>query len=172
MNTIGRRSVASFIGLVLGLSWMVLVAGLLLTVCITIALPFMRDPTMTVMVPVSFSMDAPASVRVGRSGFGFEILDRNEAAARDTRGRFESVDGSLRVPTSSRVFIAANALILMVMLASRSTWSASSGACSGHSAPGSPFPPGMQYVSGTWQAQSSSASWRARQSSSLKTTTR
>ncbi len=116
MNAIGRWSVASFIWAVLGFIKVGLAVALLAAVCLTMAVPFKRDPNMTVMVPVSFSMDAPMSVRLGRSGFGFEILNPKQDARR-SQGRIDSVDGSLKVPTSSRVFIVANALIVIVILA-------------------------------------------------------
>lgn len=117
MKALGRGSVASFIGAVLGFSRIGLAVGLLVAVGVTLAVPFMRDPRMTVSVPVSFSMDAPASVSVGRAKFGFEIPDEREVDQRKAKGRIDRVEGALHVPTSSRVFIVANALILIVMIA-------------------------------------------------------
>lgn len=117
MKAIGRWSVGSFIWAILAFIKVGLAAALLAALCVMMAVAVKRDPTMTVIVPVSFSMDAPASVRLGRSGFGFEILNPRQDARRVSRGRIDSVDGSLRVPTSSRVFIVANALIVIVILA-------------------------------------------------------
>lgn len=117
MKAIGQWSIAWLIQAVLVCITVGLAAALLATVIAAMAALVKRDPSMTVMVPVSFSMDAPTAVRLGRSGFGFEILDPKQAANREGRWRIDSVDGSLKVATSSRAFIVANALIVIVILA-------------------------------------------------------
>jgi hypothetical protein len=117
MKTIGRRSVASIVSVVLGLSWVSVLAGLVLAVCLTVALPFVPQPGMTVTVPVSFSLDTPTPVRVVRAGFGFEMSDAKASANDEQKGRIDRVDGSLKIPTTSRAFIAANAVVLIVILA-------------------------------------------------------
>jgi hypothetical protein len=64
---------------------------------------------------VSFSLDTPASIRAGSSGLDFEILNDQEQARPDSRGRINRVDGSLRIPAASKRVIAANAAVVIVI---------------------------------------------------------
>jgi hypothetical protein len=117
MRALGRWSVASFIGVALGFGSFSIALGLILAACFTIALPFVPSLNVTVTVPVSFSLDTPTPVRTGRSGFGFEILNDKAQATQEKKGHINRVEGSLRVPTTSRPFIAVNGVVLLIILA-------------------------------------------------------
>jgi hypothetical protein len=71
----------------------------------------------TVTVPVSFTLDSPTQIRTGRTGFGFQIFNGKQQAKQDGKGWIDRVDGSLKIPAASRPFIAANAVVLIVILA-------------------------------------------------------
>ena len=116
MRALGRRSVSAVISGILTFGWYASLVGLFVAACVLVALPFVPSPNLTVTVPVSFSLDTPSDIQVGRSGLNFEILDAKEQARRDARPRIDSVDGSLRIPTNSRTFIAANAAVVVVVL--------------------------------------------------------
>ncbi len=113
MNTIGPWSVASFISVVLSLTRFGTALGLIITAFLTSLLPFISSPAVTVTVPVSFTMDTPTPIRTGRVGFGFEILVEKQ---QERLGRIDRVDGSLKIPSTSKWFIAANAVVLIVIL--------------------------------------------------------
>src|SRR4029453_5197937 len=83
----------------------------------TTLLPFIHMPNVTVTVPVSFSLETPTSISAGRMGFGFQILNEKEQAKQDRNGRLDRVNGSLKIPAASKSFIAANAVVLIVILA-------------------------------------------------------
>lgn len=117
MRTIGRWSVASVISFVLGFARFAAVIAFVVTVCLTAALPFVSNPNLTVTVPVSFSIETPPEIRVGRNRFDFEIVRDRQQAKRDAKRGLDSVEGSLAIPTASRTVIAANAAALLVILA-------------------------------------------------------
>ena len=117
MRAIGRWSVASFISVILGFSSFVVALGLLVAVVLTIVVSIISPPVITVTVPVSFSLDTSAPIRTGRTGFGFEIIDRKEQAKRDRKGRIDRVSGSLEIPNATKPIIAVNAMILIFTLA-------------------------------------------------------
>jgi len=117
MRTIGRRSIASGINVVLALGQSGTLIGLVVAVCLTLALPFIRNANLTVSVPVSFDLDTPSPVVAGRSGLDFAIENDREPATRNQRRKVASLSGSLRIPTSSRWFIAAQASVLIAVLA-------------------------------------------------------
>jgi Protein of unknown function (DUF2975) len=91
--------------------------GLIIAVFATTLLPFIRMPNVTVTVPVSFTLDSPTQIRTGRTGFGFQIFNGKQQAKQDGKGWIDRVDGSLKIPAASRPFIAANAVVLIVILA-------------------------------------------------------
>ena len=117
MKTIGRGSVASVISVLLAFGQFGALIALIITGCLTVAIPFIRNPGVTVSIPVSFTLDTLTPVVVGRSGLDFTILDDKEQTKRDTRRKIASLNGSLRVPTSDRRFIAAQSGVLIAVLA-------------------------------------------------------
>lgn len=117
MRAIGRWSVASFLSVALGFIQLGLVVGLIVTVVATGTLPLQSTRTVALTLPVSFSLDSPAPVRLGRSGFGFEILNEKEAATQDAKGKVFSTDGSVRILTTNKWLIAANASAFVLVLA-------------------------------------------------------
>jgi Protein of unknown function (DUF2975) len=117
MRTIGRWSVASFISVVLGFLRFGVALSLIIAAFATTLLPFIPMPKVTVTVPVSFSLETPTSISAGRMGFGFQILNEKEQAKQDRNGRLDRVNGSLKIPAASKSFIAANAVVLIVILA-------------------------------------------------------
>jgi len=115
MRTIGPGSIASFIRVSLTFVQFGALLGAVIAVCVTLALPFIRNPQVTVSIPVSFTLDSLSPVVAGRSGLEFTILDDKAEAKRDRR-RIASLNGSLRVPTSDRRFIAAQSSVLIAVL--------------------------------------------------------
>lgn len=115
MRVMGRGSIASIISIVVSLSAFVAATGLLVAVVLMLMLPF-TEPSITVTVPVSFSIDTSAPIR-NRSGFGFDILDPKEQEKFDQKRRIDRVDGSLRIPNASKPVIVVNAIILVGALA-------------------------------------------------------
>src|SRR5262249_33455841 len=59
----------------------------------------------------------PSPIRGVRAGLSFDILKTNEQGKGEARRNIDSIEGTLKVPTMSRSFIAANAAIVMVILA-------------------------------------------------------
>jgi hypothetical protein len=114
MRVIGRWSVASFISACLNLTQFITALGLIVVALFLGILPFIPSPKLAVTVPVSFSLDMPSQIQAGRSGFDFEILNEQEQARQNRRGRLSSVNGSLRIPDASKRLIAANAFVLIV----------------------------------------------------------
>jgi hypothetical protein len=117
MRTIGKGSIASVIRVLLAFGQFGALIGLIIAACVTVALPFIGNPKLTVSIPVSFTLDTLSPVVVGRSGLDFTILNDKEQAKRDTRRQIASLNGSLRVPTSDRRFIAAQSSVLIAVLA-------------------------------------------------------
>jgi hypothetical protein len=129
MRAMGKRSVSSFLTVLVNVSWYAVALGLALSACLVVVSPFLDVSHMTVTVPVSFSLDARThrvtasspgiegaqsqGVRVGGSpGFGLEIGNEN-----DIKDAQIHVRGSLRFPTSSRALFGGNAILLLVFLA-------------------------------------------------------
>jgi hypothetical protein len=127
MKALGKRSVASFLTVLLNVAWYVVAFALALTLCLVIASPFIDVSTMTLTIPVSFSLEprahlvtAPSlgigeaqnsGIRLGgEPGFGFEIDDTDKEPRAQVRG-------SVRFPTSSRALFGGNAAILGAFLA-------------------------------------------------------
>jgi hypothetical protein len=129
MRTIGKRSVSSFLTVLLNVGWYAAALGLALATCLVLLVPFIEVPGMRVTIPVSFSVD-PRTHRVtatspgigearsqdvrigGTPGFGFEIGD--ESRIREAQVH---VRGSLRFPTRSRLFFVGNAILFIILLA-------------------------------------------------------
>ena len=117
MKTMGRWSVASFVRIALGLMRFGTVLGLIGTLFATTILFFVRAPHVTVSVLVSFRLIEDGTAIRGRPGFGFQFFSDKELARQDRRPRVDTVEGALRIPSSSKGFIAANALALAAILA-------------------------------------------------------
>jgi hypothetical protein len=115
MRVIGRWSVASFISACLNLTQFITALGLVVVAFFLGILPFIPEPKMAVTVPVTFSLETPSPIRAGRPGLDFEILNEQQQARQDRRGRLGSVAGSLRIPDASKRVIAANAAVLIVV---------------------------------------------------------
>jgi len=116
VRALGKGSIAFFISIIVTFADVGVAVALALTVVLTALLPFV-PANLTVTVPVSFSVDTPVGVNLGRPDFGFQILNARAQANQDRNGRLASVDGSLRVPAASKSFIAANAVAFIVILA-------------------------------------------------------
>ena len=127
MKAIGKRSIASFLTVLLNLGWFGIAFGLALMACLVALLPFINVPGMKVTIPVSFSVDARTyrvtatsadiaqgqDLRIGGTpGFAFEFGD--EKGMKD--GHIH-VRGSLRIPARSRAFLFWNAVLLIVLFA-------------------------------------------------------
>jgi len=114
MRAIGHWSVASVISVALGFVRFGLSMGLILAAFGMTLLLFVRAPNVTVSVPVSFRLD---NVPVGgRPGFGFQIFSEQDLAKGQGKGRAESVNGALRIPTADKRFIAINGAALIAVL--------------------------------------------------------
>ena len=114
MRTIGKRSVASVINVVLGVVRIVITFTFAGTLFATLALPFFT-PNLTVVVPVSFRLENMTQLS-GRPDFGFQLPNEKTAERAEAAGRVDRIDGSLRIPTRSRKFIAVNAVMLLVIM--------------------------------------------------------
>jgi hypothetical protein len=114
MRTIGRWSIASVINFVVSLFSFAAMFGALFGICILLAVPFVRLP-IVVTAPVSFTLDTPDQILGGRTGWNFEFREgRRPPAPRPAR--LQRIDGSMRVPSTSRWFIAANGIGLISLL--------------------------------------------------------
>ena len=117
MRTIGRGSVASLVNVILGVAKLVVALAFFVAVAVTAAIPFIPSSAVAVTVPVSFSLDTPSPVRIGRTGFGFQLLGEQDRARVESKGRLNKVGGSLRMQSTSKRFLAANGVVLIVFLA-------------------------------------------------------
>jgi hypothetical protein len=88
--------------------------GALIGILVLLAVPFVRLP-ITVTAPVSFTLDTPAGILGGRPGWGFEFRETPRPPA-PIPPRVQRIAGSMRVPVSSRWFIAFNGISLIVIL--------------------------------------------------------
>jgi hypothetical protein len=114
MRTVGRRSVASAINVVLAFVRLGLTFSFLVVLFSTVGLLFFK-PSLAVVVPVSFHVENTTPLR-GRPDFGFQIMNESVGENEDLRGHVERIDGALRIPATSRRFLALNAAILLVIL--------------------------------------------------------
>ena len=117
MRTIGRWSVASLVSVMLGVAKLVVALAFFLAVAVTAAIPFIPTSALAVVVPVSFNLDTPSPVSIGRTGFGFQILGEKDQARDERKGRIDKVGGSLRIRNASKGFLAANGAAFIVFLA-------------------------------------------------------
>lgn len=116
MRTIGRWSVASVVSIALGFGRFVIALSLVVAALLTLALPFLPNPDVTVTVPVSFTIETPPPIQIGRSGLNFDIRNPQQPADGNSRGA-GSVEGSLKIPTRDRWFVAAQSTVLVGVLA-------------------------------------------------------
>jgi hypothetical protein len=117
MRALGKGSIAFFISIIVTFADVGVAVALALTVFLTVLLAFLpAPPNLTVTVPVSFSVETPTGVSLGRPGFGFEILNARAQVYQDLKAPRASVDGSLQVPAASKGFIAANSAALIAIL--------------------------------------------------------
>jgi hypothetical protein len=116
MKAIGRWSVASFISIVLnGIKFAIGMGLIVVLMAASILVLFPSEmPTMTAVVPVSFTLDTPLPARIGRTTFGFDIAGPTAEARQDQKGRIVHADGSVKI--SGRRFITANVVVLVVIM--------------------------------------------------------
>ena len=108
MRTVGRRSIASVINFVVSLFAFGAWFGAIFGIVMLLVIPFIRLP-IVVTAPVSFTMSLPDEILGSRAGWGFEFREgRRPPAPRPAR--VDRIDGSMRVPSSSRWFVFANGL--------------------------------------------------------------
>jgi hypothetical protein len=105
---------ASAINVVLAFVRLGLTFSFIVVLFSTVGLLFFK-PNLAVVVPVSFHVENTTELR-GRPDFGFQIVNENVAENEDVNGHVERIDGALRIPASSRRFLALNAAILLVVL--------------------------------------------------------
>jgi hypothetical protein len=118
MRALGQGSIAFFMSIIVTFADVGVAVALALTVFLTALLLFVPTPKgLTVTVPVSFSVDTPMGVSLGRPRFGFQILNARAQAALDRNARLATVDGSLRVPAASKGFIVTNSAAFIAILA-------------------------------------------------------
>jgi hypothetical protein len=116
MKAMGRRSIASFLTLLLTISWWLMALGLAAATLLLVVSPFIQSPievdaswlsigsNSTMTIPVSVAVDAETH-RVAAPGLGIE------------EARLEDLRGSLRFPTRSGPIIAGHAVLLMLLFA-------------------------------------------------------
>lgn len=115
MRTIGRASIASVVNFFVTLFGIFTAFAALVSVCVLFAVPWVRLPII-VTAPVSFTIETPdPQVLGGRPNWGFEFRESRRPPASRNR-RLERIEGSIRVPSSSRWFIAANGFALIGVL--------------------------------------------------------
>lgn len=115
MKTMGRRSLASFLTLLLTIAWWLMALGLGGATLLLVLAPFTQSPievdaswlsvgsNSTMTIPVSVAVDAQTH-RVAAPALGIE-----EAQLEDLRG-------SLRFPTRGGPLVAGHAVLLMLLL--------------------------------------------------------
>ena len=114
IRTIGQWSIASIVSFFVSLTAFAAGLAALFATILLIAIPWVRLP-MTVTVPVSFTMDMPDQILGGRTGYGFEFRETLRPPA-PRPDRINRIDGSLRIPSSSRWFIFANGVALIAIM--------------------------------------------------------
>jgi len=127
MKAMGKRSMSSFLTVLLSVGWYAVALGLVLMVCVVVASLFIEPSGWKVTIPVSFTVDArnyrvtapslgveDAQIVGGISGFGFESVGTSPSRG---LGRADPlhVRGSLRFPPQ-RGALVGNAIVLIVFL--------------------------------------------------------
>jgi hypothetical protein len=128
MRAMGKRSIASFLTVLLNVSWYVVSLGLALVTCLAIVSMFVDLRGLTMTIPVSFSVDGrthrvtarslgleEAQIQVGAPGFGFEVADKTPSPGSE-KAQIQHVRGSLRFPTQRGAFFFANVILIIVGL--------------------------------------------------------
>lgn len=108
MRIIGKRSVSSFLTVLLAVCWYVVALALVLTVCLTAFSPFMGLSHLTIEIPTSFSVDA-RQIHVTASSLGIE-----NALIQDARGSV--------IFTPPRVLAVVVPLIFLVSMLGFALW--------------------------------------------------
>jgi hypothetical protein len=104
MQTIGKRSVASFLTVLLNIGWWGVALALALASCILVFVSLTKSPDdLQMSIPVSFSVDARTPVSA--PSLGIESAQIRKAT------------GTLRFPTHKGAFLAANIALLVLLLA-------------------------------------------------------
>jgi hypothetical protein len=114
MRTIGRASIASIINFFVTGAGIFAAFAAFISLCVLFAVPWVRLPII-VAAPVSFTMETPDQTLGGRANWGFEFREARRRPAPRTPG-IDRIEGSVRIPSSSRWFIAANGLALIGVL--------------------------------------------------------
>jgi len=114
MRTIGRASIASFINFFVTTAGIFAALAAFICVCVLLAVPWVRLPII-VTAPVSFTMDTPDQTLGGRATWGFEFREARRPPAPRTPS-IDRIEGSIRIPSSSRWFIGANGFALIGVL--------------------------------------------------------
>ncbi|HEY3042447.1 MAG TPA: DUF2975 domain-containing protein [Vicinamibacterales bacterium] len=114
MKAMGKRSIASFLTVLLNVAWGMVALGLALATLLLVVFPFVKGPMevdasglivgSSMTIPVSFSVDAPTH-RVTAPSLGIEDA------------QIQNVRGLLRFPARSGAFVVANTIILIFMFA-------------------------------------------------------
>jgi hypothetical protein len=113
MRTVGRRSIASVINFFVSMFAFAAWFGAIFGVVMLLVIPFVTLP-IVVTAPVSFTMNLPDEILGSRGGWGFEFREARRPPA-PRPARLERIDGSMRVPSVSRWFIAANGVALIAV---------------------------------------------------------
>ena len=113
MRTTGRRSIASVINFVVSVFAFGAWFGALFGIVMLCVVPFVGLP-ITVTAPASFTLDTPDQVLGGRAGWGFEFRETRRPPA-PRPARIQRIDGSIRIPSSSRWYIFFNGLGLIAV---------------------------------------------------------
>jgi len=115
MRTIGHWSIASVINFMVSLFAFGAGLAIIFSTLLLLAGPFVRLP-ITVSVPVSFTLEnMPDEVLSTRPAWGFDFRETRRPPAPRT-SRMERVEGSVRIQSTSRLFIMANGVALIGVL--------------------------------------------------------
>lgn len=115
MRTIGRASIASIVNFFVTIFGVFAAFAAIICICVLFAVPWVRLPII-VTAPVSYTMDSPdPQVLGGRTNWGFEFRESRRPPAPRNRS-LERIEGSIRIPSSSRWFIGANGFALIGVL--------------------------------------------------------
>jgi hypothetical protein len=115
MRTIGQGSIASLLNVVLGFVRLGVALLLFLAAAMTATSFVVRPDALAVAVPVSFSLDVPMPIHVGRTGFGFDLVGGRDEPKRAQTGRIDRVEGSLRISPDDRRVLVANAVAFLLV---------------------------------------------------------
>jgi hypothetical protein len=114
MRILGRGSAASVISVMLAFARFGAAIAMVIAVVTTLWVLIAGPRGLSVVVPVSYTVDSLSAVLGGRPQWGFEIRTPNTSGEEPTR--LKRVEGSLRVPAESRLFVFANGVALLVVL--------------------------------------------------------